>query len=307
MVQFRFIQVATDVAARGVDIPNVELVINTFYPKDVEPYIHRSGRTGRAGKSGVSVLMHSPQERPFISALSRQIGAPVEPIYPTTSVSESQLADQARARLFNGVVGQEARWKATASALLDEHGPDVLAKALAHIFAGQFAPRSIQTGRAGYTAILYRGPQTSEEAHALLTKLVGRYDRSGHVSSFPGGCVFDVPSDTADALQAKLAELPDCPLSIPSELPQALLALTREYRDHFGRGGQRGSGDYFGRGGDRFGRQREHHDRSFDRFGDRSNKHGREVNFDWNPRGERFNGSERRDSRGGFGRKSFFD
>lgn len=44
---------ATDVAARGLDISNVELVVNYDYPDKLEAYVHRSGRTGRAGKTGV--------------------------------------------------------------------------------------------------------------------------------------------------------------------------------------------------------------------------------------------------------------
>ena len=46
--------IATDVAARGLDIPNVEFVINYSFPLTIEDYIHRIGRTGRAGKTGVS-------------------------------------------------------------------------------------------------------------------------------------------------------------------------------------------------------------------------------------------------------------
>ena len=46
--------IATDVAARGLDIPNVEYVINFSFPLTVEDYVHRIGRTGRAGKSGVA-------------------------------------------------------------------------------------------------------------------------------------------------------------------------------------------------------------------------------------------------------------
>jgi superfamily II DNA/RNA helicase len=49
--------VATSVLARGVDFPDVELVIQVEPPRNVEHYIHRAGRTGRAGKDGVSVLL----------------------------------------------------------------------------------------------------------------------------------------------------------------------------------------------------------------------------------------------------------
>ena len=52
--------VATDVAARGIDLPNLELVIHADLPKNKESLLHRSGRTGRAGKKGVSILIVSP-------------------------------------------------------------------------------------------------------------------------------------------------------------------------------------------------------------------------------------------------------
>ncbi|CAN1354132.1 DEAD-box ATP-dependent RNA helicase 5 [Linum perenne] len=47
-------QVATDVAARGLDVPDVEVVINYSFPLTTEDYVHRIGRTGRAGKKGVA-------------------------------------------------------------------------------------------------------------------------------------------------------------------------------------------------------------------------------------------------------------
>ena len=53
--------VATDVASRGLDIPNVDLIIQIETPKEVEPYIHRSGRTARAGKDGVCITFYTRQ------------------------------------------------------------------------------------------------------------------------------------------------------------------------------------------------------------------------------------------------------
>jgi ATP-dependent RNA helicase DDX21 len=49
------ILIATDIAARGLDIPDVELIIQLSPPENPEPYIHRSGRTGRAGKDGLNI------------------------------------------------------------------------------------------------------------------------------------------------------------------------------------------------------------------------------------------------------------
>jgi ATP-dependent RNA helicase DDX21 len=55
--------VATNVAARGLDFPDIQLVIQTEPPREVESFIHRAGRTGRAGKTGVNVLMYSSRQR----------------------------------------------------------------------------------------------------------------------------------------------------------------------------------------------------------------------------------------------------
>ncbi|MBL7543493.1 MAG: ATP-dependent RNA helicase DbpA [Bdellovibrionaceae bacterium] len=65
------ILVATDVAARGLDIENLELVINFDFPLQVETYIHRIGRTGRAGKTGVAVLLAKHSETLKIMELEK--------------------------------------------------------------------------------------------------------------------------------------------------------------------------------------------------------------------------------------------
>jgi len=64
--------VATDVAARGLDIEGVDLIIQSSPPKDYEHYIHRSGRTGRAGKSGVSITLYSPNKWFILKNIEKQ-------------------------------------------------------------------------------------------------------------------------------------------------------------------------------------------------------------------------------------------
>src|SRR5205085_12373290 len=54
--------VATDIAARGIDISDLSHVINYTFPESAEVYIHRTGRTGRAGKSGVAISLIAPRE-----------------------------------------------------------------------------------------------------------------------------------------------------------------------------------------------------------------------------------------------------
>mmetsp|Transcript_21877 Transcript_21877/g.45681 ORF Transcript_21877/g.45681 Transcript_21877/m.45681 type:complete len:585 (-) Transcript_21877:21-1775(-) len=72
--------VATDVAARGLDIPDVECVINYTFPLTIEDYVHRIGRTGRAGKTGISHTFFQPTDKSHAGELQqvmKQAGQPV--------------------------------------------------------------------------------------------------------------------------------------------------------------------------------------------------------------------------------------
>jgi ATP-dependent RNA helicase DeaD len=74
------IVVATDVAARGLDVERISHVINYDIPNDVEAYVHRIGRTGRAGRSGVAVLFVSPRERRMMAEIERFTGQRITPM-----------------------------------------------------------------------------------------------------------------------------------------------------------------------------------------------------------------------------------
>jgi ATP-dependent RNA helicase DeaD len=67
--------IATDVAARGIDISDVELVVNYSVHDTVETYVHRTGRTGRAGKSGTALSLVGPQDFTTFYSLSKTLGA----------------------------------------------------------------------------------------------------------------------------------------------------------------------------------------------------------------------------------------
>ena len=74
------IVIATDVAARGIDVPRVSHVINYDIPYDTEAYIHRIGRTGRAGREGSAILFVAPRERRMLKSIERATRQPIEPI-----------------------------------------------------------------------------------------------------------------------------------------------------------------------------------------------------------------------------------
>jgi len=91
--------VATDVAARGLDVPRISHVINYDIPYDTEAYVHRIGRTGRAGRSGDAILFVTPREKRMLKAIERATRQPIEQMrLPSTtdiaSRRSAQLKDQ---------------------------------------------------------------------------------------------------------------------------------------------------------------------------------------------------------------------
>ena len=70
--------VATDVASRGIDIPQLELVFNFTVPRDPHDYVHRIGRTGRAGREGVAITFIDRSEKAAIGRIDELIGKPLE-------------------------------------------------------------------------------------------------------------------------------------------------------------------------------------------------------------------------------------
>ena len=69
--------IATDVSARGIDIPNVEYVINYDMPETAENYVHRVGRTGRGTQKGQAVSFCAEEEKPILAEIEENLGKPI--------------------------------------------------------------------------------------------------------------------------------------------------------------------------------------------------------------------------------------
>ncbi|MFO7247762.1 MAG: DEAD/DEAH box helicase [Bacillota bacterium] len=103
--------VATDVAARGIDVENVTHVINYDIPQDPESYVHRIGRTGRAGKTGMAITLVTPREMKQLQHIERTVKVSIEPRdVPTVS----ELGDR-----------QIQYWTAQLTAQLDKKDLDL--------------------------------------------------------------------------------------------------------------------------------------------------------------------------------------
>ena len=81
---FRYL-VATDVAARGIDVDNITHIINYDVPMEKESYVHRTGRTGRAGNKGKAITLASSHEEKFVAAIERYIGFSIKQMSPPTA------------------------------------------------------------------------------------------------------------------------------------------------------------------------------------------------------------------------------
>ena len=77
--------IATDVSARGIDIPNVEFVVNYDLPETLETYVHRVGRTGRGNQKGRAISFCSPEEKERLATIEENLGKPIARINITKS------------------------------------------------------------------------------------------------------------------------------------------------------------------------------------------------------------------------------
>ncbi len=88
--------VATDVAARGLDVERISHVINYDVPHDPESYTHRIGRTGRAGRSGEAILFITPREKNLLKAIERATRQPISML----ELPSAQVVNEVRIAKF---------------------------------------------------------------------------------------------------------------------------------------------------------------------------------------------------------------
>ena len=98
--------VATDVAARGLDVERISHVLNYDIPYDTESYVHRIGRTGRAGRKGEAILFVAPRERGMLRAIERATRQPIEPMQlPSIETVNEQRVSKFLGRITTALEG----------------------------------------------------------------------------------------------------------------------------------------------------------------------------------------------------------
>ena len=167
--------VATDVAARGIDLPGLELVIHAELPSNAETLLHRSGRTGRAGRKGISALIVPPK---LSSKAGRLLSTARTQAEWTTPPTAEEILRRDEERLLSDPVWTTeptAEQRAFAARLLELHGPERIAAAYLALHQSRLsAPEDIADPGAR--------PERKERApfgpSAWVALSVGRDDRA---------------------------------------------------------------------------------------------------------------------------------
>ena len=182
--------VATDVAARGLDIPDVSHIINYDLPIDAESYVHRIGRTGRAGRGGEALTLVTPRERRLLRMTEQAIHRPLERLRLPTP---ADVAARRRASFREDVLhildaGQLDPFLRLVEDLAGTHDPAELAAA-----AFKMAAQARDAGRPGRTATFLETPDpTTAEAEPERAEMDerpqrGRPSRAGERPAFARG------------------------------------------------------------------------------------------------------------------------
>jgi ATP-dependent RNA helicase DeaD len=153
------ILVATDVAARGLDVERIGHVVNFDVPYDTESYVHRIGRTGRAGRSGEAILFIAPRERNMLHAIERATRQPIETMtLPTIDDVNAKRVAKFKGRIAAALSSEvAATYRAVVEEFAHETGVDIVdvAAALAQLAQGK-TPLLLNAKRAA----------AEDEAHA---------------------------------------------------------------------------------------------------------------------------------------------
>ncbi|HET7588374.1 MAG TPA: DEAD/DEAH box helicase [Gammaproteobacteria bacterium] len=145
------ILIATDVAARGLDVERISHVINYDIPYDTESYVHRIGRTGRAGRSGEAILFVTPRERRMLNTIERATRQPIERMQlPSIEAVNDQRVARFKRRISDTLAGNDLdEFKALVAQYEREHEVSAIdvAAALASLAQGD-EPLLLEPGKA---------------------------------------------------------------------------------------------------------------------------------------------------------------
>ncbi|MEB3226436.1 MAG: C-terminal helicase domain-containing protein, partial [Synechococcus sp.] len=134
--------VATDIAARGLDVENLSHVINYDLPDNTESYIHRIGRTGRAGKTGTAIALVEPSDRRLLRQIERRVKQSLKvSTIPSRAEVEAQRITRLESQVRSSLAGERmASFLPIVKRLGDEYDPQAIAAAVLQMMYDNDSP-----------------------------------------------------------------------------------------------------------------------------------------------------------------------
>lgn len=178
--------VATDVAARGLDISGVTHVYNFDVPQDPESYVHRIGRTGRAGKTGMAMTFVTPREIDIIKNIERTTNSKMERMKPPTVDEAIESQQQMTVEKIRSIVESDnlAFYKRTAEELLEEFDAQVVVAAAIKYMTKE--PNAVEI-KLTEEAPMYRGKSKGRSSSSSNNRRRGDNRSSGGGSGSGSG------------------------------------------------------------------------------------------------------------------------
>jgi ATP-dependent RNA helicase DeaD len=166
--------IGTNVAARGLDIPEVDLVVHYRIPTEAEAYQHRSGRTGRAGRSGTVIILYGSREKRELQQLERAVGRSFTRSTPPTpeTIQEAKLSNLLHRARMQSQTDKDA-WQDIAAELIESGDAETLAGLFALVLGGAPAPRSLLTGEDNWVTLELTGDIANVGQVMRLLKAAG--------------------------------------------------------------------------------------------------------------------------------------